>query len=102
MDYNNMQEYIQERWEGVLTILEEKKLNDYALGRAMIKFANSNNPVNKKLQDIGKKKAEKYSDKQHDRYLAKLELIAEYIASMILTETKKCKATIVNGEVTTS
>ena len=97
-----MQEYVQERWEGVLTILEEKKLNDYALGRAMIRMANHKNPINKKIQDSGKKKAEKYFKKQHDNYLAKMELIAEYIAGMILTETEKRKAKIINGEVTTN
>lgn len=49
-----------------------------------------------------RKKAEKYFNKQHDKYLAKVELIAEYIAGMILTEVEKCKATIINGEVTTN
>ena len=83
MDYKDMQEYVQERWEGVLTLLEEKKLNDYALGRVMIKMANHKNPINKKIQDNGKKKAEKYFDKQHDKYVNKMAHDAGYVAGFL-------------------
>lgn len=78
MDYKDMQEYVQERWEGVLTLLEEKKLNDYALGRAMIKLSNS-----KKIQDNRKKKVEKYFDKQHNKYVNKMGHDAGYITGFL-------------------
>lgn len=83
MDYKDMQEYVQERWEGVLTILEEKKLNDYALGRTMIKTANHKNPANKKIQDNRKKKAEQLSDKQYNKYVNNMAHAAGFVAGFL-------------------
>lgn len=102
MKYEDLDEYIQERWEGMIDLIEAKKLNDYALGRAMIKFSNSNNKLNKYSQKKGYEKADKYLKKQHDKKLAKMELIAEYVAGQLLTEVKKHGSEISNGEVTTN
>ncbi len=102
MDFDKYQEYIQERWDGMVSLLEEKKLNDYALGRAMIKFSKSKNPIAKNMRDRGMKQAKKYMKKQHDKNLAKMELIAEYIAGQLLTEVEKHGSKISNGEVTTN
>jgi hypothetical protein len=102
MDFDNFDQYIQERWEGMIEILEEKTLKDYALGRAMINFSKSDNPLNKALQKRGQKQADKYTKKQHDHNLAKMELIAEQIAGMLLTEVEKHDSKISGGEVTTN
>ena len=83
MDYKDMQEYVQERWEGVLTILEEKKLNDYTLGKAMKKIANHKNPTNKKIQDNRKKKDEYLSDKQYNKCVNNMARAAGYVAGFL-------------------
>lgn len=77
MDYKDIREYVQERWEGTITILEEKKLNDYALGEAMMKI------VNKKFQDNRKKKAEYLSDKQYNKYVNNMAHAAGFVAGFL-------------------
>ena len=102
MNYDNFDDYIQERYEGMWNIIEEKALNDSKLGRAMIKMSQSKNGVNKYLQKRGQKQADKYTKKHHDHNLAKMELIAEQIAGMLLSEVEKHDSKISGGEVTTN
>ena len=96
MDFDK---YIQERWEGVLDIIEEKALKDYALGRAMIKFSQSNNPIAKNMRDRGMKQAKKYQYKRDAKLIDGLELIGEEIAAII---SRHVGDNIIKGEVTPS
>ena len=65
--------YIQERWEGMIDLIEAKKLNDYALGRAMINFSKSNNKLNKQLQKKGAREADKYKINQNNKNAKQLQ-----------------------------
>ena len=80
-------------------IIEEKTLKDYALGRAMIKFSKSNNPINKYLQKQGRKQAMKYQANRDAKLIDGLELIGEEIAAII---SRHVGDNIINGEVTPS
>ena len=99
MDKEKYYEYLEERWEGVLDIIEEKVLKDYALGRAMIKFSQSNNPIAKNMRNRGMKQAKKYQDKRDAKLKDGLELIGEEIASII---SRHVGDNIISGEVTPS
>ena len=100
MKHDEFNEYIQERWEGMLYIFEQKKLNDYALGRAMIKFSRSDNPINKALQKKGMEQAKKYGEKRDHKLKFGLERISEYIAGMIIDNVEANGGKIYDGEVT--
>ena len=96
MDFDNFDQYIQERWEGMIEILEEKALKDYALGRAMINFSKSDNPLNKALQKRGMKQAIKYQKHRDAKLTGGLELIGEEIAAII---SRHVGDNIISGEV---
>lgn len=99
MDFDNFNQYIQERWEGMIEILEEKTLKDYALGRALINFSKSDNPLNKALQKRGMKQAIKYQKQRDDKLTIGLELIGEEIAAII---SRHVGDNIISGEVSPS
>lgn len=85
MDFDK---YVQERWDGMLELLEAKKLNDYALGRAFIKFANSDHPINKRLQKRGEREAKKYEVRRDARLEKELYKIAKKLDNVIKQDIK--------------
>lgn len=88
MDYDKYNEYLQERWEGMVDLIEQKKLNDYALGRAMIKFSKSKNPIHQKLQKHGYKKAYKHVSNLQEKNRTRFDFIVEEVGAMILNDAK--------------
>lgn len=101
MNFDEFNNYVQERWEGVLELIEaNKNVQDYALGRFMIKIANSKNPIIKGMNKRVYKKASKTVHSKIQNYKIGLQLMAEEVAGIILQKVPK--ENIVQGEITAS
>lgn len=99
MNYDDFKEYVREHWDNVLDIVEEGNIVDKMM-KGMIKFSQSDNPVSKSMRERGMKQAKKYQDKHDTRLKEGLELIAEYIAKIIVGNVEDHGGKAYDGEVT--